>query len=501
MTIYHIIAIINRGIKRNMCFAILLCGFSSCNKIPDNVAFAQNFPVMSPDYENISIPVNIAPLNFSMKVEKISVALGSKGGSIVVRGKDKVFFPKRRFKNLLQKSVGDTIWVTVSSRVDKKWTTYKPFFWKVEAEPVDSFLTYRLIEPGYEVWNKVAIAQRNVTDFSETHIADNNLLENRNCMNCHIPNKHKPSQSFFHIRGKNGMTVVSDNESMRFINTKLKGAYSNLTYGNWAPSGNHIAFSTNVVLPSTHTIHDKRAFVYDTLSDVMVLDLRRNEVLRSGLFTKENVLETFPEFSADGKILYYCSAPKVDLPEEHKKLLYNICAIGFDEATNTFDTKVDTLFNAREKQKTASGLKVSPDGKFLAFCCFSYGTFALWHNDAKIYLYNFGTGGINTLPQLNNNANFANSYHSWSSNSRWLAFASKRDNGLYSKIYFSYIDKNGHATKPFVLPQKDPDYYDFQFKSYNVPELMRNKVPFNAFDIVKACKEEIPETLHYSKIK
>jgi Tol biopolymer transport system component len=112
-------------------------------------------------------------------------------------------------------------------------------------------------------------------------------------------------------------------------------------------------------------------------------------------------------------------------------------------------------------QRTVSQPKASPDGQYLAFTCFSYGTFPLWHNDAKIYLYNLKTENTDTLPELNNNINYANSYHSWSTNSHWLAFASKRDNGLYSKIYFSYIDENGHAHKPFVLPQKDPEYYNF----------------------------------------
>jgi len=295
------------------------------------------------------------------------------------------------------------------------------------------------------------------------------------------------------------MTVIADKEKWYSLNTKLKDAYASLIYGNWHPSGNYIAFSTNAVIPSTHSIHDKRAFVYDTISDVVVLDLQKNEVLTSNLLMQKDVFETFPEFSADGTKLFYCSAPKVTLPNEYDKLQYSLCSIDFDEITGTFGKKADTLFNGPAMHKTVTELKSSPDGKYLAYCCFSYGTFALWHNDAKIYLYNFATGRIDTLPELNNNANYANSYHSWSTNSHWLAFASKRDNGLYSKIYFSHINKNGQAYKPFVLPQKDPEYYDFQLKSYNVPELIKNEVPFNAFDIEKMYRNEEPKTLHYYK--
>jgi len=485
-------------IKKITYLILLHALFVSCNSEIKKVTYSDEYPRIVPDYENICIPYNIAPLNFSTTSERMQVELKSKKGSLVVKGKRKIFFPKKKFRNLLQKNIGDTIWIAVSSYTHNSRTTYKPFFWKVEAEPIDSFLTYRLIEPGYEVWNKVAIAQRNVTNFNETLIADNNLVD-YSCMNCHIPNKHKPSQSFFHIRGKKGMTVIADKEKWYSLNTKLKDAYASLIYGNWHPSGNYIAFSTNAVIPSTHSIHDKRAFVYDTISDVVVLDLQKNEVLTSNLLMQKDVFETFPEFSADGTKLFYCSAPKVTLPDEYDKLQYSLCSIDFDEITGTFGKKADTLFNGPAMHKTVTELKASPDGKYLAYCCFSYGTFALWHNDAKIYLYNFATGGIDTLPELNNNANYANSYHSWSTNSHWLAFASKRDNGLYSKIYFSYIDKNGQAHKPFVLPQKDPEYYDFQLKSYNVPELIKNEVPFNAFDIEKMYRYKEPKTLHYYK--
>jgi hypothetical protein len=484
-------------ILKKIIYLILLPAlFVSCTSGIEKNAYLDEYPPIVPDYENICIPYNIAPLNFSLKNERIWVELKSNNSNLVIKGKGKIFFPKNKFKNLLQRNKGDTIWIIINSYTNNRWTSYKPFFWKVEAEPIDSFLTYRLIEPGYEVYNKVAIAQRNVTNFTETYIADSNLADN-SCMNCHIPNKHKPSQSFFHIRGKKGMTIIADNKKMYSINTKLNDAYSSMIYGNWSPSGNYIAFSTNAVLPATHSIHNKRAFVYDTISDIVVLNLEKNEVLRCDLLMQEDVLETFPEFSADGKKLFFCSAKKVPLPDESDKLQYSICSIDFDDSTGKYGDKIDTLFNGPAMRRTVSELKASPDGQYLAFACFSHGTFPLWHNDAKIYFYNFTTGRIDTLRELNNNTNYANSYHSWSTNSHWLAFASKRDNGLYGKIYFSYIDTDGQAHKPFALPQKDPEYYDILLKSYNIPELIKNEVPFDAFDIEKMYRNEEPEALHY----
>lgn len=476
-------------------YLILLTGLLiTCRPEVEHAKPIEEYPAITPDYTNISIPCNIAPLNFMVKEGNIMVECHSKSGRLNILGKGKADFPAGKFRQLLAKSIGDTVWVTLCTKVNGKWTRYKPFYWKVEAEPIDSFLTYRLIEPGYEVWNKVTLEQRNVTNFKEVAIADNNLVEN-SCMNCHIPNKHKPSQSFFHIRGKKGMTVIANGSVLQSLDTRIKGGYSSLIYGNWAPSGKYIAFSTNAVLPSTHSIRHKRAFVYDTISDVIVLQLGHNALLKTNLLMQHDVLETFPAFSADGSRLFFCSAKKVVLPEEHAKLQYSICAVDFDATTGTFGDKIDTLYNGPAMNRSATELKTSPDGKYIAFGCISYGTFALWHNDAKIYLYNLVTGATDTLPELNNNGNYANAYHSWSTNSRWLAFASKRDNGLYSKVYFSYIDKDGKAHKPFVLPQKDPEHYDFTLKSYNVPELIQNEVSFDALDIEKLYHQATPEPL------
>jgi hypothetical protein len=65
-------------------------------------------------------------------------------------------------------------------------------------------------------------------------------------------------------------------------------------------------------------------------------------------------------------------------------------------------------------------------------------------------------------------------------------FASKRDDGLYGKPYFCYVDSKGKAYKPFCLPQQDPTFYDDCLKSFNAPEMIRGKIPFNAVDVANA---------------
>ena len=472
----------------------------ACEGPNEQTTIVNGYPEIYPDYKDICIPCNIAPLNFMVKgdIDKILVDLRAHDKHLKTRGSFKVSFPLNDFKDLLDENKNDTIWVTVNAKIKGKWQSYKPFFWRVISDPIDNYLTYRLIEPGYEVWNSVSIAQRNISNFDEINIADNNLTEG-SCMNCHIGSKQNPEKSFFHIRGPKGMTVIADGGKLRKLNTKPEGAYSNLIYGNWHPSGKFIAFSTNVVIPSFHSYRNKRAFVYDTISDVVVLDIEKDEILTNRLISRKQMWETFPEFSTDGKKLYFCTAKAVKLPTEHDSLKYSLCAIDFDPVTRTFGNHVDTLINGPKFGKTVSEPKSSPDGKYILFTCFSYGTFPIWHEDARLYSYEISTGKIDTLSQLNNNKNYSNSYHSWSSNSRWLVFASKRDNGLYGKPYFSYIDEKGMAHRPFVLPQKDAEFYDFTYKSFNIPELYVVPRKFDAMDIEKLFDEDSPlEVVKYA---
>ena len=84
----------------------------------------------------------------------------------------------------------------------------------------------------------------------------------------------------------------------------------------------------------------------------------------------------------------------------------------------------------------------------------------------------------------------SDTYHSWSHTGRWFVFASKRDDGLYGKPYFCYVDRQGKAHKPFVLPQKEPTFYDDCLKSFNIPELSRVPVPLDDIDIDNEMKQE-----------
>jgi len=453
----------------------------SCNR-PANVKLVHVLPPIYPDYTDVAIPVNVAPLNFLMRNEpdKILVTIRGKNDSIIIEGAQKINIPLEKWKALLVSEQGKSLSVTITASVNGQWIKYDPFYWQVKSDSINPWLSYRLIEPGYEVWNKVQLVERNIETFDENVIADNNLTDGT-CMNCHIYGNQNASLSMFHLRGKNGGTILNKDGKLRKINTRGNGMISNAVYGNFHPGGRYAVFSTNIIIPELHAYRSERLEVYDTASDLIVLDLDKDKIITQPFLSDNKSLETFPVFSADGKWIYYCMATSVPLPDSIKSLKYNICRVSFDAAQGLIGSRADTIWDAQKMGGSACHLKTSPDGRYLLYTVADYGTFPIWHREADLQMMNLQTGEIDHLNSVNGPN--SDSYHSWSSNSRWFVFASKRDDGIYGKPYFCYIDSTGKTYKPFVLPQRDPSVYDNMLKSFNIPELSNGPAPFNAKDI------------------
>ena len=480
--------------KNIICIISVLIMFA-CNK-PENVKVSHLLPPIYPDYIDVAIPVNVAPLNFMMRnePEKMVVMIKGKNDSITVCGSQKISIPLQKWKLLLAKEQGNSLRIRVTARLKGEWIQYKPFFLHVKSDSINSYLSYRLIEPGYEVWNKIQLVERNVESFDERVIADNNLTDG-SCMNCHIYGNQNASLSMFHIRGKLGGTILNRNGKLRKINTRTKGMISNAVYGNFHPGGRFAVFSTNIIIPELHAYRSERLEVYDTASDLVVLDFDKNKVITQPVIADPNAFETFPVFSADGKWIYYCVAKAVPLPDSIKSLKYNICRVSFDAFKGVIGSQVDTIWNSRKMGGSVCHLKTSPDGKFLLYTVADYGTFPIWHREADLQMMNLQTGEIDSLKVVNGPN--SDSYHSWSSNSRWFVFASKRDDGIYGKPYFCYIDSSGKAYKPFVLPQSDPAVYDDMLKSFNIPELSKGPTPFDAADIEQVYWNQKLEQINF----
>lgn len=459
-------------------FYLSLLLLTGCHSTPTDVIQKNEQPNIYPDYVGVTIPVGIAPLNFSMAdddVETIDVEVkGSKEGSIHANG-SYANFDIDDWHQLLEKNKGGTLTLTVCAEKDGQWIRYRDFQVMVSSEVLDAWgITYRRIPPSYEIYSKMGIYQRNLSNFDESAILENTLPQNH-CINCHTANRTNPDQYVFHVRGQHGATVLHCNGKDEFLNSKNDSLGGGMVYPYWHPRGRFCAFSTNKTTQMFHTANVKRIEVYDSESDVFVYDTQAHTILRDTLTMKPLWAENTPAFSPDGHWLYYTTALRQPYPPGYDKERYSLCRVSFDEKTGRLGTQVDTLIRAAADGKSVTWPRPSYDGRYLMYTQTDYGYFSIWHPEADLWLMDLKTGATRALNEVNSAR--AESQHSWSSNSRWFLFVSRRDDGLYSRIYLSMMGKDGRATKPFMLPQRNPkEFYRQLLYSYNTPDFTSRPV-------------------------
>ena len=471
-------------------YIVLLAFCTACSESVQISNKLNEKPSIIPDYAEVTIPSNIAPLNFSLtsSFERANAIISSGSQKIEVKAKENQFvIPASGWKKLLQSAVGNTVDITVQVKDKGQWFEYAPFKLYVAKEPVDPYIAYRLIAPGYTLWNKMGIYQRNLENYTETPIIENKM-SGRNCVNCHSFCMQNPDKMLFHMRETYPGTILIDGDRIEKLNTKTEQTISSLVYPSWHPSGKYVAFSVNTTKQGFHANDRNRIEVFDEKSDVVVYDVEKHEVVTSGLLFSKEAYETFPTFSPDGKTLYFCTADARPIPDEYAEIKYSLCSISFDPAGRSFGSVVDTLYNANIEGQSASFPRVSPNGKYLMYTVSGYGNFSIWHKDADLYMVDLSTGESIPLDILNSDD--VESYHSWSSNSCWVIFSSRRMDGLYTRPYIAYIDADGKACKPFLLPQKDTEFYDRFMMSYNIPEFITGKVKVGGRVLGLKAKED-----------
>ncbi len=481
---------------------------SSCVSHPDVPSSAKDAkcqPDIFPDYCDVTVPCNIAPLNFMLPkdgYEECVARITMPDGKQQTYGDGvKVQIPEDEWHDMLDASKGKSIKVEVWGKKKGEWLSFKPFEIRVAKEPIDEYLSYRLIEPTYVAWSFMEIAQRNLTSFEETQIFNNEITMNDRakgqCINCHSYQNYKTDNMLFHVRLSNGGTVIVNDGKVSRVNMKRDYTISGGVYPAWHPTAKLIAFSTNLTRQAFHTANDNKIEVYDLASDMILYDVTTDSV--SIVSNDPELLEVYPTWSPDGKYLYYCKS--VPLPEEmrdkdirttYPKVQYNLYRRPFDLATHNFGDE-ELVYDAASSDKSVTLPRISPDGRYLLFAQGQYGCFHSRHRDADIVCIPMDkfSGSALTIEASSyvdlsalNSKGESDSYPSWSSNGHWIMCASRREDGNYSRVYFSYFN-NGKVEKAFLMPQEDPEYNTFLLKSYNRPEFMIEPVRISVDEFSK----------------
>ena len=467
-------------------FTLLL--LVSCDEKVSDAKQETAQPQIYPDYIGVTIPVNIAPLCFNMSDEKAlmidAVITDRHGHHLHSQGDESVDFDIDDWHTLLGQNRGDSLTVTVSAKYDDGWHTYSPFSIYVSPDSIDYGICYRLIEPGYEVWSKMGIYERDLSSLDERPLIENTQFEG--CVNCHSFNRGNPADMSLHIRGPHGATLLRQNDGpLTAYNTKTEQTLGLCVYPYWHPSGRYIAYSTNTTRQLFHAAHRNRVEVFDTASDLQVYDVEKNELLLSPLLKQDSIYETYPVFSADGRSLYFCAArPPLSFGEGKgvellDSIRYNLCRIDFDPATGHFGSRIDVIIDAEAMHKSVSFPRPSYDGRYLCYTLSDYGQFSIWHHEADLYLLDLSTGESRPMDEANSED--TESFHNWSTNSHWLVLSSRRDDALFTRPYFCHVDDNGVVSKAFMLPQRNPRrFYRERFFSFNVPDFIISPTRFDS---------------------
>ena len=399
-----------------------------------------DYPPIVPDYVGVTVPEGMAPLSFEMT-----------DGS--------------RFSFTTER-VGDTLFYHVRSHDRKtgRKTQYKPFPVYISKDAIDPYIAYRLIEPSYEGWKEMGLYYRELSSYKEKALVTNAAIGG-GCVNCHTFPGGDPTRMIFHARGEGGGTVFKEGDSFKKINLATIGPHKQGTYPAWHPTGRYIAFSSNSTQQSFPIVGSQQVEVYDHFSDIILMDLQTESVTTHPSICEETRMETFPTWSPDGDRLYFCVADSLaGVVENRSRVRYSIEYIPFEDGAFVGEPK--TFYSC----DTLSLSHPRINGKWMLLTGSAYGTFPIWHPEADLYLLDMEDGTMIKADLLNSQE--SDSYHSWSSNGKWVIFSSRRIDGRYTRLYLSHFDGQGHFTKPFLLPQKKYSHNVLRLKSYNVPEFI-----------------------------
>ena len=453
------------------------------NVVPEQYNSIDRAAKTRPDYCGTVIPPNIAPLNFLVQEAGSHYYVkiySDKGDPIEVFSRSpKIIIPLKAWHKLLNENKGQQLYFDIFVKTtNSQWNRFDTLSNRIANEDIDGFLVYRKIRPLYlrhREHEKIGIYQRNLENFNESLVFDNRYYYRYGCLNCHAFCNNRPDKMLIAIRNsKHGnCALLIEDDSANKIGTKFG-------YTSWHPSGRLAIYSMNKVRQFFHSVQNEVRDVIDLDSALAYYSLDTQTIKIPPEISKKDRLETYPTWSADGRYLYFCSAPFLwdrqseTLPKRYKQVKYDLMRASYDLESDTWG-QPETVLSVQDTALSILEPRISPDGRWLLFCMCNYGCFPVYQDSSDLYLIDLEAArrtGRYEYRRIEANSDQSESWHSWSSNSRWIAFSSKRHDGVFTRLYLSYVDQTGKVYKPILMPQKDPTFYDSLLLTLNTPELI-----------------------------
>ncbi len=477
--------------------ATTLAAFLNCGCAPNpNLADAQPVntpPRIHPDYTGLIIPPNIAPLNFAIQepgTAFYAVLRGSRGTPIEIRSRGPtIAIPGKAWHTLLRANRGGELYFDLYARTkDHRWNRFAAITNRVAEEDVDAYLVYRKIHPSHNSWSSMGLYQRDLSSYAERPILENRRFEN-DCCHCHSFAQDGPRRCAVDIRSQkygNSLLLIQDGA--------VRALAGPVGFTAWHPNGRLLACSFSKPQLLLHSQKNDMRDIVEFESWIGYLSADSNVVRRIPGLADETRLQTCPTWSPDGRYLYFCGAPRLFggfaemLQSDFTQVKYDLLRVAYDPERDQWG-EVETILPAQATGLSAAQLRISPDGRWLTFCLCAYGCWPTYHPESDLYMIDLKAGretGQFQHKKMELNSDECESWHGWSANSRWIVFSSKRGNPLFNRPYLAYVDQQGKCGKPFIVPQKDPGFYDACLKTYTIPVLAAKPVSVAEKTLVRA---------------
>jgi Tfp pilus assembly protein PilF len=256
-----------------------------------------------------------------------------------------------------------------------------------------------------------------------------------------------------------------------------------------APDGEHVVSTVEEELFVVGYLD--QAFLqvfYPTRGILAYYSKKRDEVKSLPGANDWDYVHCSPTWTPDGKEIIFSRAKakdpftrdqkmpaKANDPEE-TEIQYDLYRMPFN---NGRGGKAVPVKGASFNGKSNNFAKVSPDGKWIVWVQCRNGL--LMRPDSKLWIVPARGGG----PRLMKcNTWRMNSWHSWSPNSRWLVFSSKK-NTIYTQMFLTHIDENGMDSPPILIPNSTADN-----RAVNIPEFMNSS--YDSLDRI-----DVPAISHF----
>ncbi len=350
---------------------------------------------------------------------------------------------------------------------------------RVSPYPADPIIVYRLVSPLFHAYKTPDIRYRHIGTF-ETRM----FLPSKNfyCTNCHsFPGNPNLEEEDLSLAVAVRAQLALENRQRilglyDFDTREGKTLNINSFFMSWDPKGTKVAGTEGHAVTVRPLITLETQEFYVLIADIMIVDSKTLETTALPGASTPQYMESFPSWSPDGKTIAFARAD--EMREKFSEKRFDLCTVPYNDGKGGEPTLVR---GASRNEKSNFAPRFSPDGKWIVFNMADWSS--LVAPTADLWIVSTEEGAMPR--KLECNYDYAmDSHHSWSSNSRWLLFASKRDDGVFARIYFTEIDEDGHASPPVEMPVLEDS-----MMCYNVPEFLKYEIEIDAEDVLRKTSE------------